>query len=91
MLKKILTSPFFPVIGLVLCFGLAHYAKSVPELWTIFLPVATATCIRIFDFLLPELDFQNMDKLTPEGKNMHILALAIISAGMAIAVAIFLK
>jgi hypothetical protein len=64
---------------------------SLDFLWIIYLPIATYISIVTFDLLTNYIDFESMNKLKEDHKGQYIIALSILSAGFAIATAIFLK
>jgi hypothetical protein len=64
---------------------------SLDFLWIIYLPIATYISIVTFDLLTNYVDFEAMSKLKEDHKGQYVIALSILSAGFAIATAIFLK
>lgn len=85
------------VLTYILLFVFGFLAKreifdiSLDFLWIIYLPIATYISIVTFDLLTNYIDFEAMDKLKEDHKGQYIIALSILSAGFAIATAIFLK
>jgi hypothetical protein len=81
----------------LLLFVFGFFAKreffgiSLDFLWIIYLPIATYISIITFDLLTNYIDFESMDKLKEDHKGQYIIALSILSAGFAVATAIFLK
>ena len=60
-------------------------------LWIVYLPFATAATVSTFDFLMDTIDFEDLKDIKDNHKYQYSISLAILSAGFAIASAIFLK
>lgn len=75
----------------VLAFVADYFAKQYNFVWIIFLPIATAANTLFFDLLLGMVDFDDIKLLKGSDKGIHLAALTVLSAGFAIATAIFLK
>ena len=86
-IKNITKIVIFYSFGLIL----EIFARQYNFLWSIYLPVATAGNVLLFDELVQFIDFEDIKHLDQNGKNFYILALTVLSAGFAIATAIFLK
>ena len=76
-------------------FGLAAKQNinglALDFLWIPYLSFATALSIQFFDLLVDYIDFDRINKLKEENQVIYTVALSILSAGFAIAIAIFLK
>lgn len=69
------------------------FGLSLDFLWIAFLPLATFVSLSTFDLLLSNVDFtkETLSKLTEEERAVYTLAISILSAGFAVALAIFLR
>ena len=74
-----------------LAFVADYFAKQYNFVWIIFLPIATAANTLFFDLLLGMVDFSVIKTLKDSEKGIYLVALTTLSAGFAIATAIFLK
>ena len=76
----------------VFAFGadlLATYFNSF--FWSVYLPLIVGANVLLFDEILQIIDLNEIKQLKDTNKYLYILSLAIISAGFAIAMAIFIK
>jgi len=77
------------IIGFVAKLQLNGYPLDF--LWIVYLPFATSVSIITFDLINKTIDFDLINQFKEENKAVYTVALAILSAGFAIATAIFLK
>jgi hypothetical protein len=76
----------------VFAFGAELLAKSFNNFfWSIYLPLIVAASVLLFDEVLQIIDLNEIKTLKDNNKYLYILSLAVISAGFAIAMAIFMK
>jgi hypothetical protein len=59
--------------------------------WSIYLPLIVGANVLLFDEILKIIDLNEIKQLKDTNKYLYILSLAVISAGFAIAMAIFMK
>jgi hypothetical protein len=59
--------------------------------WIVYLPIATAGNVLLFDLLVKTVDFEEIGQLEGQNKYLYLLVLAILASGFAISTAIFLK
>jgi hypothetical protein len=90
-----MTSNFYLYFKIVVLYALAFcfefLAGFQPFFWTIYLPLATAANVLVFDILVQAIDFDEIHKAEGLNKSVYITALTILSAGFAIATAVFLR
>jgi hypothetical protein len=85
------------LIKTVVLYALAFLADYVANIynfkfaWLVFLPIATAANTLFFDLLLGHVDFSSINNLKDSDRGIHTVALTVLSAGFAIATAIFFK
>jgi hypothetical protein len=95
MLKKLttLTLSYLATIALGFIAKTSIAGISLDFLWIAFLPLATFVSLTTFDLLLNNVDFtkETLNNLPEQHKSVYTIALAILSAGFAIALAIFLR
>jgi hypothetical protein len=81
----------------VIAFVLSYFAKRTfldidfGFLWLIYLPIATAAVVTTFDYIMDTFDFEEIKTLKDNNRYLYSLSLAVLSAGFAIATAIFMK
>ncbi len=66
-------------------------AKEQSFFWILFLPVATAAVLTTFDLLMGIVDLEEIKILKDQNKYVYIVGVCILSAGFAVATALFLK
>jgi hypothetical protein len=66
-------------------------AKEQAFFWILFLPVATAAVIATFDLIMRIVDLDEIATLKDQNKYIYIVGICILSAGFAVATALFLK
>jgi hypothetical protein len=64
---------------------------SLDFLWIVYLPIATHISIIMFDLLSDYINFDLLRSFKQENQAIYTISLSILSAGFAIATAIFLK
>ncbi len=80
------------IIFYILAFGCQFLAERIYlGFWIVYLPLATAANVLFFDELVKVISFDDIPKMEGTNKYLYILALSVLSAGFAIATAIFLK
>jgi hypothetical protein len=67
------------------------FGVNLDFLWIVYLPIATYISIITFDMLTNYIDFETIHDLKQEHKASYTVALAILSAGFAVATAIFMR
>jgi hypothetical protein len=65
--------------------------KVDPFFWSIYLPVIVAASVLLFDETLKIIDLNEIKTLKDTNKYLYILSISVISAGFAVAMAIFMK
>jgi hypothetical protein len=76
----------------VFAFGadmLANYVHNF--FWSVYLPLIVGANVLLFDEILKIIDLNEIKTLKDTNKYLYILSVSIISAGFAIAMAIFMK
>jgi hypothetical protein len=68
---------------------LATYVN--PFFWSVYLPVVVAANVLLFDETLKIIDLDEIKTLKDTNKYLYILSICVLSAGFAIAMAIFMK
>lgn len=79
------------LIFYILAFFLDLISARFPSFWIVYLPFATAANVLLFDELIHAIDFGEIHKSEGTSKSLYVLALTILSAGFAIATAVFLR
>jgi hypothetical protein len=59
--------------------------------WAIYLPVIIAASVLLFDETLKIIDLNEIKTLKDTNKYLYILSICVLSAGFAVAMAIFMK
>lgn len=76
----------------VFAFGAELLSQNISNFfWSIYLPLIVAANVLLFDEILHIIDLNEIKALKDTNKYLYILSVAIISAGFAIAMAIFMK
>lgn len=85
----------FKILQVVVLYASAYIiellAKEQSFFWILFLPVATAAVLTTFDLLMGIVDLEEIKLLKDQNKYLYILGVCILSAGFAVATALFLK
>jgi hypothetical protein len=76
----------------IFAFGAELLAQTFSNFfWSIYLPLIVAANVLLFDEILKIIDLNEIKQLKDTSKYLYILSLAVISAGFAVAMAIFMK
>jgi hypothetical protein len=76
----------------VFAFGAELLAQNLNNFfWSIYLPLIVAANVMLFDEILHIIDWSEIKTLKDTNKYLYILSIAVISAGFAVAMAIFMK
>ena len=76
----------------VFAFGAELLAQNFSNFfWSIYLPLIVAANVLLFDEILQIIDLSEIKQLKDINKYLYILSIAVISAGFAVAMAIFMK
>jgi hypothetical protein len=80
------------VLLYIFAFGAELLATNVYSFfWSIYLPLVVSANVLLFDEILQIIDLNEIKELKDTNKYLYILSIAVISAGFAIAMAIFMK